>query len=264
VQKSHVRRGRLGEGASSETLNQYLESACGFTNWCAETRRLPGIPMIKRGKYGRSMMATVLVGVGKVCGEKRRKRRALTDEQVSKLLAVAGDRALIYRLDLAVGLRRAELEALLWGDVRLNAIKPYVQLRAEATKARRGDRLDLPQSLADALRQYRPSAAKESARVFPAVPDIDQWRADLEAAGIPYKDDMGRQADFHSNRKTMNSRMHRAGVPLAVAMRRMRHTDARLTMIDYTDEQQIGMEAGVLPELEPAKTLVSVAIPVNG
>jgi hypothetical protein len=31
-------------------------------------------------------------------------------------------------------------------------------------------------------------------------------------------------------------------------MRRMRHTDAKLTMIDYTDEAQIGLEAGVPPE----------------
>ena len=48
--------------------------------------------------------------------------------------------------------------------------------------------------------------------------------------------------------------MHKAGVPLAVAMRRMRHTDARLTLVDYTDAEQIGAEAAVLPEV-PAATL---------
>ena len=76
------------------------------------------------------------------------------------------------------------------------------------------------------------------------------WRADLEAAEIPYMDEMKRQADSTAApARTMCNRMHKANVPLAVAMRRMRHTDAKLTMVDYTDDQAIGMEAGVLPEL---------------
>jgi integrase len=146
----------------------------------------------------------------------------------------------------------------------LNAIQPHVQLRAEATKARRGDRLDIPRTLADDLRQHRPEASKESGRVFPSIPDIEQWCADLAAAGIAYKDEQGRQADFHGGtRKTMCSRMHKAGVPLAVAMRRMRHTDAKLTMVDYTDDQQIGMEAGVLPELTAATAPMPVKASAN-
>ena len=35
-------------------------------------------------------------------------------------------------------------------------------------------------------------------------------------------------------------------------IRQMRHTSAELTMVDYTDESAIGMEAGVLPELVAA------------
>jgi hypothetical protein len=41
--------------------------------------------------------------------------------------------------------------------------------------------------------------------------------------------------------------MHRGNVPLAVAMRVMRHTDARLTMVDYADDGQLAGEA--LPEI---------------
>jgi hypothetical protein len=33
--------------------------------------------------------------------------------------------------------------------------------------------------------------------------------------------------------------MHRAGVPLATAMRLMRHKDSRLTMVDYCDDEQL-------------------------
>jgi hypothetical protein len=93
-------------------------------------------------------------------------------------------------------------------------------------------------------------------------PTIFDWKADLDAAGITYTDEMGRAADFHAGtRKTLCSRMHREGVSPAVAMRRMRHADLELTMVDYTDDTQIGMEAAVLPELvaapRPAQTTTS-------
>src|SRR5438477_963550 len=54
--------------------------------------------------------------------------------------------------------------------------------------------------------------------------------------------------------------MHRAGVPLATAMRLMRHTDARLTLVDYCDEEQLETVKAIeslpavpaLPALPPA------------
>ena len=64
--------GRLGKGASATTLNQYLDTARAFTNWCASNDRMPGVPIA-----GGKKLATALAGVGKVEGEKRRKRRGL-------------------------------------------------------------------------------------------------------------------------------------------------------------------------------------------
>jgi integrase len=225
---------------SAATLNQYLDTARAFLNWCVQKHRL-GV--------------NELAAVDKVDGPKVRLRRALTEKQVATLLAVApADRTLIYRLALAAGLRRDELEQLQWGDLRLAATRPYIQLRAEATKAGRADRLELQQTLAADLRTEKPASARDGERVFPRVPTLLWWKHDLAAAGIPYFDDQGQQADFHGGtRKTLCSRMHKAGVPLAVAMRRMRHTDARLTLVDYTDDEQIGVEAAVLPEVRPAK-----------
>ena len=56
---------------------------------------------------------------------KKRKRRALTDEQVGKLLAAAAPgRAVVYRVALAAGLRRSELSALKWGDMGIAATRP--------------------------------------------------------------------------------------------------------------------------------------------
>jgi integrase len=235
VSRNGTRKDLKGTGAA--TLNQYLDTARAMLNWCVEQKRLEKNP---------------LAGVDKASGESRRKRRALTDDQVAKLLAVApADRKLVYRVALATGLRRGEVGALQWGDLQLMSTRPYIQLRAEATKARRGDRVPMPLSLADELRKHKPADAGDGDRVFPIVPPLELWKEDLAAAGIPYFDAMGRQADFHGGtRKTLCTRMHRGNVPLATAMRTMRHTDARLTMVDYADDGQLGGEA--LPEIAEA------------
>lgn len=249
------RKARLGKGASATTLNQYLDTVRAFTNWCASNNRMPGVPMPRRGgRKGRGgqmgMMALALAGVAKVDGEKRRKRRALSEEQVAALLAaVPAERAIIYRTGLATGLRRQELEDLQWGDLGLNAIKPYAQLRAQATKARRADRVPIPQTLAADLRKLKPTGAKDNASVFDAVPCIDTWRDDLAKANIPYKDGMGRQADFHGGtRKTMCTRLNASGAPSVKVMRLMRVTDQRLVTDTYQDDDHIGLEIA-LPEI---------------
>lgn len=238
-------------GSSATTLNQYLEAANSFLNWCVRpAKRIPVNP---------------LAGVDKVDGPKVRKRRALTDDEVLRLLGVApAERKTVYRFALATGLRRSELEALQWGDVRLKATRPFLQLRAEATKARRGDVVYLPDTLAADLKALRPEGAADGDRVFPDVPDLELWRVDLAAAGIHWKDGMGRQADFHGGtRKTLCNRLHRNRVPLATAMRVMRHTDARLTLVDYADDDQLGVEH-VLPELLARPATIDPAAGATG
>ncbi len=242
--------------ASARTLNQYLDTVRAFTNWAAGVKRMPGVP----AGDGR-MIATALAGVGKVDGEARRKRRALSDDDVVKLLnASPADRAMVYRFAVTTGLRRAELEQLAWGDLRLSATKPYIQLRAETTKAARADRVPVPAGLADDLRKLKPANATDTDKVF-VVPSLYLWKLDLIAAGIPYLDKMDRAADFHAGtRKTLATRMHKSGVPLAIAMRVMRHTDAKLTLVDYTDDDQLGIADAMagLSELKADKKPAAV------
>jgi hypothetical protein len=55
--------------------------------------------------------------------------------------------------------------------------------------------------------------------------------------------------------------MHRNKVAPAIAMRLMRHTDMKLTMVDYTDVDQLGIADVVdgLPELvKPAEKVQAV------
>jgi hypothetical protein len=75
--------------------------------------------------------------------------------------------------------------------------------------------------------------------VFPVMPSMYMLKKDLAAAGIPYKDALGRQADFHALRHTFGTNLSLAGVLPRVAMELMRHSDLRLTMKVYTDPSQL-------------------------
>ncbi len=228
-----------GPRQGAKTLNQYLDTARAFLGWCVGHRRI---------------MDNALATVGKldVTRDVRRRRRALTVEQLRRLLDVApADRELVYLTAVYTGLRRSELEALRWGDVRLLATTPYIQLRAEATKAHRADRVPLRTELASALRQARPTAAGDGAPVFPGMPTMANYRTDLRGAGIPYKDAQKRQADFHALRHTFGTMLAQSGTGVRTAMELMRHTDAKLTMNVYTDPHLLATASAVesLPAL---------------
>jgi len=62
----------------------------------------------------------------------------------------------------------------------------------------------------------------------------DMLKADLADAGIPYVDNGGRYADFHSLRHTTGSLLAATGVHPKVAQSIMRHCDINLTMLRYT------------------------------
>lgn len=58
-------------------------------------------------------------------------------------------------------------------------------------------------------------------------------RVDLEAAGIPYDNELGR-CDFHSLRHTFASMLNEANVPMMTAQKLLRHSDPKLTANIYT------------------------------
>ena len=59
-------------------------------------------------------------------------------------------------------------------------------------------------------------------------------RRDLEAVGIPYQDDAGRFADFHSLRHTFASVLDKAELTLKERQTLLRHSTIALTMDVYT------------------------------
>ncbi len=228
---------------SARTINLMAATASTFCNWA-----------IKRGR----LYENPLTGVEKVSGELKRQRRAMTVEEIGRLLDAAGPRRLIYWTALESGLRRGELAALQWGDVRLdNVPAPFIQLRAVATKSRRGDTLPLRSELADALCAIRPGNWRATDRVFSSIPKIEVFYRDLDAAKIPRKDAEKRRADFHALRHSFCSHLAAVGVNPRAAMGLMRHTDPRLTMNTYTDDALLPLREALekLPSFTPKANL---------
>lgn len=112
--------------------------------------------------------------------------------------------------------------------------------RASTTKNHKAATIRLHDEVAAALRKIKPITATDGQSVFLQFPRIERFRRDLVKAGIAYKDDQGRIADFHSLRKTFGTNLARGGVPRRTAMSLMRHSDGKLTDSIYTDENLLG------------------------
>lgn len=70
------------------------------------------------------------------------------------------------------------------------------------------------------------------------------YKMDLAAAGIPYLDAEGQQADFHALRHTFGTNMGASGIdPLYLKML-MRHSDIRQTMA-YVHADQMPLNAAI-------------------
>ena len=119
------------EGMSARSRNAYRNALVSFCNWCVETSRLAMNPFEAVPKANEK-------------ADPRRQRRAMTENELVKLLAVARERPLLEALTVRKGPRKGERYA----DVR-----PEVRERLEL--AREGTGLDLQDAAADRASQGR-------------------------------------------------------------------------------------------------------------
>jgi len=193
----------------------------------------------------------------RVGGTQQRDRRAFTLEQLGSLVAVSGERGVVYLTAAFTGLRRGELGQLKWSDVHLDAAKPFINARAAISKNHKQCSLPLTPAVVAKLRQHRQADAEPGDLVFRRlIPRMDRFRKDLDAADIPYVDDKGEFADFHALRNTFATMLTLAGVSQRVIMELMRHSDMRLTAKVYTD-------AGMLPTGDAVMMLPALVVVVG-
>jgi integrase len=207
----------------ARTMNHHLQTLRSFCCWCVKRGRMAADPVRTVEKVAQA-------------GDVRRQRRALAEAEIAVLLAVMpADHRLVYQFIMATGLRRKEVAALVWSDLHLGAVpSDFLTLRASTTKSKRADSLPIRHDIAQLLQDAR-GDAEDSAKVFPFIPSMKWHKRYLRLAGIPYLDDQGRQFDFHALRVQFITGLNRAGVPIRSAMALARHTDAKLTLKNYTD-----------------------------
>jgi integrase len=217
---------RARQRLTPKTLNEYLNAACGLLNWLEP-------------QVGGNVLRHVQKA--QTNGAKTLNRRAFTETELQRLCAVSGPRGVVYRVAARTGIRRGELVQVEWPDVHLDTAQPFIHVRACVSKNHRAARQPLPPDAADALRELRLIQASSGVLVFAGrIPRMNQFRKDLEAAGIPYIDSKGDRADFHALRKTFGTMLTLSGeVGQRTIMELMRHSDMRLTAKTYTDANML-------------------------
>jgi integrase len=223
---------RSRQHLAAKTLNDYLGAISSLLNWMKNKGRILDNPLA-------SMQPIEIRGC------QTRVRRAFTDDEMRRLVAVAGPRKAIYLMAVHTGLRRSEVAGLQWGDVLLDAVVPFAKVRASTTKNGKSATIRLHSDVVAALQELAPPVAAPAEQVFQRMPRIERFRRDLKKAGIAYKDAQGRVADFHSLRKTFCTNLARGGIPGRTAMALMRHSDRRLTDKIYTDENLLDTAAAI-------------------
>ncbi len=212
-------------GRSLQTLNDYRSAIRGFSRWCWKDGRLRDDPLVGVTGYN-----------------------------------VKEDRALCYRLAVASGLRYAEIKSITPESFDFGP-RPSVTVAAGYTKNGEPATLPLPEDLAADLSAFV-SASPPRSTVF-LLPDKApaMLRRDLKAAGLPYRDEVGRVFDFHALRCQCATLADAAGVSPRVVQTLMRHSTLELTG-RYTRPRMHDIEGATaaLPSLRPTETLpVSLA-----
>jgi integrase len=232
-------RWRARQQKAPKTLNEYLASMSSLLNWMERHERIEKNPLKRVQKVQTN-------------GRQVRLRRAFTDDEMKRLLKVAGARKVVYLMAIYTGLRRGELSELLRTDLHLDAAQPFINVRASTTKNHKQAILALHPDLVPELNSVLASLpAMETRLLAHLMPTMITFKADLKDAGIEFINGQGQRADFHSLRHTLATNLARAGTSPRIAMEIMRHSDIKLTTKTYTD-------AGLLPVSDAVINLPSL------
>jgi integrase len=221
-----------GKGISAQTFNFYLQAIKQFCKWMVDDRRAGESPV----KHLRGL---------NVRTDRRHDRRSLDPGEIKRLLKATRaapnrfgmgmtgyERALLYRLTVETGLRRNELKSLTVSSFDFE--NNTVTVEAGHVKSRRQSKLPLRKDTAAELISYLGNKMPNVKAFKVPYKTAVMLRLDLAEAQIPYVDDSGRYADFHSLRHSTGSLLAAAGVHPKVIQSIMRHSDINLTMSRYT------------------------------
>ena len=263
---------------SAAARNYYRQSIVSFANWLVQTKRLresdlAGLPVADRRSDPRRQRRALTpdeitrlleVAARRPLDDARTVRRGerkgqaaaeLRPEVVARLLEVGRERALVYRTLVYTGLRVGELRTLTVARLSLTEGAECVELEAANEKNRAGSTLPLRADLAADLRAWIAEKRLAPADLLFTVPAGLRriLDRDLAAAGIPKRDERNRTVDVHAMRTTFGTLLSATGTAPRTAQAAMRHADIKLTMNTYTDPKLLDVRKAVerLPALAP-------------
>jgi len=143
---------RRSKGHSAQTYNHYLKAAKTFTRWLVRDRRTPTDPLAHLSRLN-------------VKTDRRHDRRALSDEEFSRLVEAARagkriegisgpDRAMMYVLAAWTGFRKGEIGSLTLRSLKFDDDPPTATVEACYCKRRREDTQILHVEVARQLKQW--------------------------------------------------------------------------------------------------------------
>ena len=264
---------RDDEGLSLQTCNHYLRAIKQFSRWLWRDGRTRDDALVHLAGYNVKL-------------DRRHDRRALTDEELARLIQAAErgpkvrgmfgpNRAMLYQLAVGTGFRAGELASLTPESFDLDAEPPTVTIEAAYSKHRRQDEQPIRRDLADLLKPWL-KGRKRGQLVF-KMPDkpVKLIQADLRAAReawlneaasekerkardktsfLKYRDRANCVADFHALRHTYISRLIQSGVNVKVAQELARHSTPTLTLGRYA-------HIGLVDETRALDALPSIEMP---
>jgi len=272
---------------SARTRNCYLQALKGFCNWAVDTERLVANPVARvqradehagRRRQPRALTPDELVRLlAAACrrplaeallfnrGWRRNQPGArLRPETVAKLELLGRERALTYKTLVLTGLRLGELASLRVCDVVLEGPKPHLILDAKDEKNRQGSTLPLRADLRNDLAAWVAERGGDRMAALFAITQaaLKVFNRDLRFARIAKRDERGRTVCLHSLRHTFATMLSRGGVQPRVAQAAMRHSTINLTMTVYTDPRLLDVEGAlaVLPCLPLAPAVAQNSV----
>ena len=251
LSKVQVSLGKLrAEGLGQETINHHIRAIKAFSRW-----------LWRDGRTREHQLAHLATASSE--GDRRRRRRALTPTEATRLVAAARsgpiikqmsgpDRARCYELAMGTGLRASELATLTPERFDLIADPPTVTVPAAYTKNGREATQPLARSLAERLAPWL-ATLPTNRPLFPSTRRAaEMLRVDLIAADILYETASG-YADFHSLRGVYISNLVASGASVKTCQTLARHSTPSLTIGVYAKAslRDIGGAIAALPDLDP-------------
>ena len=205
---------RLERGSSTRTPNLQISVLRRMLHWAVQRQRIAENPL----------------QLWKPIKDKpRKKRRALTPDEVPKLLAAAPvERRMLYMLMLATGLRRGEAIQLQITDLDFDNYQ--VTVRPEIAKSGRGRTIPVPRPLVAMLQEWLakdvPKRSKEQQRY---LQEVQNRRRQLDQAGQSDTEAAERLAEIEGKVRGMMDHSYLfangRGLPMRRNLRRGFRTD---------------------------------------